>query len=117
MTDAIVRTVDVDEGKYGGLAQALNFAVGALIAHDTARGASVFAGIDVERLFAAIEMLDARRTHWRSPHSSRTCTWGSGHRRAGHGRRQRGPEGRADATADSEESIGAVVLTGRLVRV
>ncbi|MEV6283098.1 SIR2 family protein [Kribbella sp. NPDC051770] len=41
-------------------AHALNFAIGALVAHDTARGGSVYAGVDVERLFAAIRMLSDR---------------------------------------------------------
>lgn len=41
-------------------AQALNYAVGALIAHDTARDARPDAGVDVERLFAAVQMLADR---------------------------------------------------------
>jgi hypothetical protein len=39
---------------------AVNFAVGALIAHDAARGGSAYGGIDVERLFTAIQMLADR---------------------------------------------------------
>jgi hypothetical protein len=41
---------------------ALNFAIGALVAHDTAKGKSAFAGIDVERLFASIQMLSERES-------------------------------------------------------
>lgn len=58
MTRAIV---DLVAGKRnGGLAGALNFAVGAMISHDTAMGGNPYAGIDVERLFAAVQMLANR---------------------------------------------------------
>lgn len=42
------------------LAGLLNAVVGAMIAHDTANGASAFAGVDVERVFAAVKMLKDR---------------------------------------------------------
>jgi SIR2-like domain len=60
MTQTIVDHIDSQRGRYEGVAQALNFAVGALVAHDTATGASPYAGIDVERLFSAIQMLGNR---------------------------------------------------------
>lgn len=41
-------------------AQALNLALGAIIAHDAARGLPVFQGVDVERLFSAVQMLAER---------------------------------------------------------
>lgn len=57
MTKAIVDRVGATRTD---LSLALNFAVGAMIAHDTARGANPYAGIDVERLFAAVQMLASR---------------------------------------------------------
>ena len=48
----------------GGLhyAQVLNFVCGALIAHDAAEeGKSPYEGLDVERVFAAVELLAERR--------------------------------------------------------
>jgi hypothetical protein len=60
MTEAIVQALA--ENRYDSAGQALNFAVGALIAHDTARGASPFQGVDVERLFAAVQMLAERES-------------------------------------------------------
>jgi hypothetical protein len=58
MTRAIVELVGSTRQRE--LASALNFAVGAMIAHDTARGGNPFAGVDVERLFAAVQMLGNR---------------------------------------------------------
>jgi hypothetical protein len=46
--------------RYRAVGQALNLAIGAMVAHDTARGRSAYAGIDIERLFSAVEMLSAR---------------------------------------------------------
>jgi|NGEPerStandDraft_6_1074524.scaffolds.fasta_scaffold124741_3 hypothetical protein len=60
MTQEIVQHIGNTRGRFRGIAQALNFAVGALIAHDTAVGASPYAGIDVERLFSAVQMLGNR---------------------------------------------------------
>lgn len=39
---------------------ALNVAIGAITAHDTARGGGAFDGVDVERLFSAVQMLAER---------------------------------------------------------
>lgn len=41
-------------------AQALNFVCGALMAYDSARGGSPYRGLDVERVFAAVELLGER---------------------------------------------------------
>jgi hypothetical protein len=57
MTKAIVDRVGATRTD---MSLALNSAVGAMIAHDTALGANPYAGIDVERLFAAVQMLAAR---------------------------------------------------------
>jgi hypothetical protein len=58
MTKAIVDRVGASHT--GDLSLALNFAVGAMIAHDAARGANPYIGVDVERLFAAVQMLASR---------------------------------------------------------
>lgn len=60
MTEAIVEEVGGGREAYDDTAQALHFAVGALIAYDTSRGASPYAGVDVERLFSAVQMLGDR---------------------------------------------------------
>src|SRR4051794_20670815 len=61
MTERMVRELAEDQmSSYGGVAAALNFVVGAIIQHDTARGASPYAGLDVERVFSAIELLATR---------------------------------------------------------
>jgi hypothetical protein len=57
MTESIVEALSQ---RPGGAGHALRYAVGAMIAHDSARGADPFGGIDVERLFAAIQMLAER---------------------------------------------------------
>jgi NAD-dependent SIR2 family protein deacetylase len=49
------------------VASALNFVCGALIAHDAAHGNDPFEEPDVERVFAAVEMLAERRTLEVSP--------------------------------------------------
>lgn len=46
---------------------ALHFVCGALIAYDAAEGASPYEGLDVERVFAAVELLAERRTLEVSP--------------------------------------------------
>jgi hypothetical protein len=43
------------------IAQALNFVCGALVAYDTASGKSLYGGLDVERVFSAVELLAERR--------------------------------------------------------
>lgn len=58
MTKAIVDRVG--SSQTGDLSLALNFAVGAMIAHDAARGANPYVGVDVERVFAAVQMLASR---------------------------------------------------------
>jgi hypothetical protein len=61
MTAGIARILDEDpSSRYYGASAALNFVCGALIAHDTARGASFLEGLDVERVFSAIELLAER---------------------------------------------------------
>jgi hypothetical protein len=61
LTKEIGRALESDaRGDYEGTTQAFQLAVGALIAFDTSAGRSAFAGIDVERLFSAIQMLANR---------------------------------------------------------
>jgi hypothetical protein len=60
MTRRIADEVDAMHGRYRRTSQALNLAIGAMIAHDTSRGNGAFDGIDVERLFAAVQMLADR---------------------------------------------------------
>lgn len=52
----------IDARRFGGNppSTALNAAVGAIVAYDSARGASAFGGVDIERLFSAIQMLATR---------------------------------------------------------
>lgn len=59
----------IDHQSYGQnkLAAALNFVCGALIAYDAAQGFDPFEGLDVERVFAAVELLAERRTLEVSP--------------------------------------------------
>lgn len=45
---------------YEGTVQALHAIIGAIIAHDTGRGGDAFEGVDVERVFAAVQMLAHR---------------------------------------------------------
>ena len=44
------------------VAEPLNFVCGALMAYDSAGGASPYAGLDIERVFAAVQLLAERRT-------------------------------------------------------
>jgi hypothetical protein len=53
--------------RHARLAQALNFVCGALLAYDSAEGASPYVGLDVERVIAAVELLAERRTLEVSP--------------------------------------------------
>jgi hypothetical protein len=41
--------------------KALNFVCGALVAYDASRGESPYSGLDIERVFAAVELLARRR--------------------------------------------------------
>jgi hypothetical protein len=47
--------------RHGKIAQALHFVCGALVAYDSADGADPYAGLDVERVIAAVELLAERR--------------------------------------------------------
>lgn len=58
MTEALVRRLGERPG--GQTTQALHFVCGAILAYDAAQGASPYAGLDVERVFAAVELLAAR---------------------------------------------------------
>jgi hypothetical protein len=60
MTEQIVGEINTPQDTYGGIEHALNYAVGALIAHKTAKGDKAFAGIDVEQLFTAVQVLADR---------------------------------------------------------
>ncbi len=60
LTQELARRVDEMHGRYQGTSQALNIAIGALIAYDTARGGGAFDSVDVERLFSAVQMLGDR---------------------------------------------------------
>ncbi len=62
MTQKIVDAVDTPRNRYYGITHAVNYAIGAMIAHRTANGASVYAGIDVEDLFSAVQMLAERES-------------------------------------------------------
>jgi len=73
MTKSIVDAVNADHrAAYLSLSQALNFVCGSLVAYDAAAGSDPFAGLDVERVFAAIELLARRRDLEVSPFVS---TW------------------------------------------
>lgn len=63
LTQAIASQIDGDNtARYYGVSQLLHLVVGAMIQHDTGRGGSAFAGIDVERVFAAVKALKDRET-------------------------------------------------------
>lgn len=62
MTQQIVEALDTPENRHYGLTHAINYAVGAMIAHRTANGANAYAGIDVEDLFSAVQMLAERES-------------------------------------------------------
>src|SRR4051794_14340700 len=58
MTEALVRGINEQRGATS--AQGLHFVCGALIMHDAAKGLNPFRGLDVERVFAAVELLAER---------------------------------------------------------
>lgn len=62
MTQRIVDAVNGGAVRYRSLAQSLNFVCGALVAYDAADGGNPFTGLDVERVFAAIDLLARRRS-------------------------------------------------------
>lgn len=62
MTEQIVAAMDTPQYRYWGLTHAVNYAIGAMVAHRTANGASAYAGIDVEDLFSAVQMLAERES-------------------------------------------------------
>lgn len=62
MTQQIVAALDTPRNRHQGLTHALNYAIGAMIAHRTANGSNVYAGIDVEDLFTAVQMLSERES-------------------------------------------------------
>jgi hypothetical protein len=66
MTRAIVDSVN-QNSSWRNTSQALNFVCGALVAYDAAAGANPYDGLDVERVFAAIELLSRRRNLEVSP--------------------------------------------------
>lgn len=73
LTRAIAAAIDRRRGQ-SDTAQALNIAIGAMVAHDTAMGIDAFAGLDVERVFSAVQMLADRRNVELSPFVS---SWNS----------------------------------------
>lgn len=66
MTEKLVEGIN-GEQHYSHTTEALNFVCGALVAYDAAAGASPYAGLDVERVFAAVGLLAERRTLEVSP--------------------------------------------------
>ena len=60
MTEQIVGALNDWRHQRSGLAGALNYTVGAMIAHNSAREGSPYDGIDVESLFSAIQMLSSK---------------------------------------------------------
>ena len=53
--------------EHWGVAATLNRVIGSIIAHETARGASPYDGVDVERVFSAVKMLSERESLEISP--------------------------------------------------
>lgn len=72
MTERLVRRVNERPYDRHPTAAALHFVCGALLAHDGAEGQNPFSGLDVERVFAAVELLAERNTLEVSPFVS---TW------------------------------------------
>lgn len=62
MTERITEEITSPRNQYLGVAHALNYAVGALIAHKAARGGNPYEGIDIEQLFSAVQMLGDRES-------------------------------------------------------
>jgi hypothetical protein len=67
MTEELVRRIDGGAYERRPVAAALNFICGALLAYDSASGSSPFVAPDVERVFAAVELLAERNTLEVSP--------------------------------------------------
>lgn len=61
MTRRIGEALAEQRHRFPQSVSAFNFVCGALIAHDSAAGASPFEGLDVERVFAAVELLAERQ--------------------------------------------------------
>jgi hypothetical protein len=61
-TKHLVEAINTAQGPWRKTAQALNFVCGALVAYDSAAGGSPYAGLDVERVMSAIELLAERET-------------------------------------------------------
>jgi hypothetical protein len=51
---------EIGQSRFSPYAQALNFVSGALVAYDSAEGKSPYEGLDIERVFAAVELLAER---------------------------------------------------------
>lgn len=62
MTEEIAKAMSAPAFSRTGIAHALNYAVGALIAHKSARGGNPYDGIDIEQLFSAVQMLGDRES-------------------------------------------------------
>jgi hypothetical protein len=60
MSEKISAAILSSRNQYSGIVHAFNYAVGALIAHRSASGGDPYSGIDVERLFSAVQMLGSR---------------------------------------------------------
>lgn len=65
MTERLVE--EIEKSAWSNLPEALHFVCGALMSFDAAKGKSPYAGLDVERVFAAVELLAERRTLEVSP--------------------------------------------------
>ena len=61
LTEVIVERINRGSSFIDHIAPALNFVCGALTAYDASNGANPYAGLDVERVFAAVELLARRR--------------------------------------------------------
>jgi hypothetical protein len=61
LTEAIVERINARSNAIDHIAPALNFVCGALAAYDASRGQNPYAGLDVERVFAAVELLARRK--------------------------------------------------------
>jgi SIR2-like domain len=73
MTEKLVAAIG--QLPHSTIAQALNFVCGALMSHDSAQGKSPYIGPDVERVFAAVELLAERNELEVTPFVS---TWHQG---------------------------------------
>lgn len=62
MTEKLVERINSTGLAASPIAKALHFVCGALLAHDAAAGANPFTTLDVERVFAAVELLGERLT-------------------------------------------------------